>query len=147
MQHRSSAIGLAFAALALAMNIGTQPRAWAQASTTSGQSDQALRQGSGAILAEVRANVLAAAINDENRSRERGTATVSFPLPTCAFEGGLCGALNRDDSIAVAPQFDWIDKFHEGRALVRSRGRYGYVDTAGRRVVEPKYDIAGSYWR
>ena len=148
MQHRSSAIGLAFAALALAMNIGTQPRAWAQASTTPGQSNQALRQGSAAILAAVRAGVLAAGIYDETRLRQRGTSTsASFPLPTCAFEGGLCGALNRDGSIAVAPEFDWVDKFHEERALVRSGGLYGYVDTAGRRVVEPQYEIAGAYWR
>src|SRR5262249_16855426 len=63
------------------------------------------------------------------------------------FEGGLCGALNRDGSIAVAPRFDWVDKFHEERALVRSGGLYGYVDTVGRLVVEPQYDIAGAYWR
>jgi hypothetical protein len=111
MQHRSSAIGLAFAAA-------------------------------------VRAGVLAAGIYDEARLRQRGTATsISFPLPTCTFEGGLCGALNIEGSVAVAPQFDWVDKFHEGRARVRSGGRYGYVDTAGRLVVEPQYDIAGTYWR
>src|SRR5882724_7703713 len=99
MQHRSSAIGLAFAALAFAINIGAQPCAWAEA-TTPGQSDQALRQGSAAILAAVRAGVLTAAINEGNRSRQTGTgAPAVFPVPTCVFEGGLCGALNRDGSI------------------------------------------------
>src|SRR5262245_55607049 len=150
MQHRPFAIGLTLAALATALvfNVGAHSYAWAQASTTPGQSDQALRQGSAAILAAVRAGVLAGAINEESRSRQQGTgASAGFPVPTCVFEGGLCGALNRDGSIAVAPQFDWVDKFHEERALVRSGGLYGYVDNAGRVIVEPQYEIAGSYWR
>jgi hypothetical protein len=142
MQHRSSAIGLAIAALALAAVVGPQPCAWAQTTP------ETLRQGSAAILAAVRAGVLTAAINEESRSRQTGTgASTVFPVPTCVFEGGLCGALNRDGSIAVAPQFDWVDKFYEGRARVRSGGRYGYVDTVGRVVVQPQYETAGAYWR
>jgi hypothetical protein len=68
-----------------------------------------------------------------------------FPLPTCLFEHGLCGAVNRDGSIAVAPRFDFVDEFQEGRALVRSGGLYGYVDLNDRLVVEPQYAIAGRY--
>jgi hypothetical protein len=30
---------------------------------------------------------------------------------------------------------------------VRSGGLYGYVDTVGRVIVEPQYEIAGSFWR
>ena len=45
----------------------------------------------------------------------------------------------------MAPEFDWVDTFHEGRALVRLGGLYGYVDTEGRRIVEPQYEIAGVY--
>ncbi len=68
-----------------------------------------------------------------------------FPLPICLFEHGLCGAVNRDGSIAIAPRFDFVDKFHEGRALVRLGGLYGYVDLNGKVVVEPRYPIAGRY--
>jgi len=109
---------------------------------------QDLRQGSNALLLAVRATILAEALADEQRSKETGSYTsVSFPLPTCVFAGGACGAINRDGSIAVAPQFDWVDKFYEGRTRVRLAGRYGYVDETGRLVVPPRYEIAGSFWR
>jgi WG containing repeat len=72
---------------------------------------------------------------------------VSFPVPTCGFAGGLCGAVNRDSTQAVAPEYDWVDSFHDGRALVRSGGLYGYVDTAGRVITRPRYDIAGRFSR
>jgi WG containing repeat len=55
--------------------------------------------------------------------------------------------VNRDGSIVVEPRFDFVDDFHEGRALVRSGGLYGYVDLQGQRVVEPQYPIAGRYYR
>ena len=30
---------------------------------------------------------------------------------------------------------------------MRRAGRYGYVDTTGRVVVEPRYELAGAFWR
>jgi hypothetical protein len=69
----------------------------------------------------------------------------AFPMPMCGFAGGLCGAVNRDDSIAVAPEYDWVDEFAEDRALVRRAGLYGYVDPTGRVIVEPKYALAGRF--
>src|SRR5439155_11884336 len=82
-------------------------RAWAETAVTApttSPDDRQLRQGSATVLLAVRTTALAGAINEENRSKERGTYTsVSFPLPTCAFESGLCGALNRDGTVAVAP--------------------------------------------
>ncbi|WP_426423422.1 WG repeat-containing protein [Bradyrhizobium genosp. A] len=69
----------------------------------------------------------------------------SFPLPSCGFSQGLCGAVNRDGTLAVSPKFDWVDSFHEGRALVRSNGRYGYVDTSGRVIAKPQYAIADRF--
>lgn len=94
------------------------------------------------ILAEARAR-------EEDRKR-RGPMHVtslyaSFPLPICLFPHGLCGAVNRDGSIAVRPLFDFVDEFYEGRALVRSNGLYGYVDAEGKVVVEPRYPVAGRY--
>jgi WG repeat protein len=122
--------------------------AWAQAQEAMSAADPRWRQGSAAVLKAVRDAALAQALADEERSKKQGTYTnVSFPLPTCVFEGGLCGALNRDGTVAVAPQFDWVGRFREGRALVRSGGLYGYVETTGRLVVEPQYELAGDYWR
>lgn len=76
---------------------------------------------------------------------EKRPCGVAFPLPICLFEHGLCGAVNRDGSIAVAPRFDFVDEFHEGRALVRLGGLYGFVDSNGKVVIEPQYALAGRY--
>jgi hypothetical protein len=90
------------------------------------------------------------ALAREDEAKRRGWRRVAgfpvaFPLPMCQFEGGLCGAVNRDGSIAVAPRFDFVDDFHEGRAVVRLGGLYGYVDIQGRLVVQPQHAIAGRY--
>ena len=39
-------------------------------------------------------------------------------------------------------QFDSIDDFHEGLALVKLNGKYGYVDTLGNLKIEAKFDEA-----
>ena len=91
------------------------------------------------------ADALAAEDAAKRRGPRRAVRLVSFPFPMCVFEGGLCGAVNRDGSIAVAPKFDFVDEFHEGRAVVRLAGLYGYVDLQGKIVVEPQYALAGRY--
>ena len=97
------------------------------------------------IARAVLADGIAKADALKQRGPQRISPHVSFPLPMCAFENGLCGAVNLDGSIAVAPQFDFVDEFHEGRAVVRLGGRYGYVDLQGRTIVEPQYAFAGRY--
>jgi hypothetical protein len=69
----------------------------------------------------------------------------TFPLAMCAFPGGLCGAVNRDVTVAVRPQYDWVGKFSDNRAAVRLGGLYGYVDEEGREVVKPQYRIVDDY--
>jgi hypothetical protein len=69
----------------------------------------------------------------------------SSPLPTCMFPAGLCGAVDRDGSVAVPPRYDWVGRFAEGRAAVRAGGLYGFVDEQGREIVTPQYRIAGDY--
>lgn len=100
-------------------------------------------------LSPIARALLADALAAEDAAKRRGprrvARVVSFPLPTCAFERGLCGAVNRDGSIVVVPRFDFVDDFHEGRAVVRLGGLYGYVDLQGRVVVEPQYALAGRY--
>jgi len=100
-------------------------------------------------LSPIARAVLADGIAKADRLKQRGPQRmfphVSFPLPMCVFENGLCGAVNRDGSIAVAPKFDFVDEFHEGRAVVRLAGLYGYVDLKGRTVVEPQHALAGPY--
>jgi hypothetical protein len=69
----------------------------------------------------------------------------TFPLPMCMFPGGLCGAVRRDGTVAVHPQYDWVGTFLENRAAVRVGGLYGFVDDEGREVVKPQYRIADDY--
>jgi hypothetical protein len=68
-----------------------------------------------------------------------------FPLAICMFPGGLCGAVNRDGTIAVAPHYDWVGKFADNRAAVRLGGLYGFVDEAGREIAKPQYRIVDDY--
>src|SRR5580692_537942 len=70
---------------------------------------------------------------------------MTFPLAMCAFRGGLCGAVNRDGSVAVTPRYDWVGKFSDNRAAVRLGGLYGFVDEEGREIVKPQYRIVDDY--
>jgi len=68
-----------------------------------------------------------------------------FPLPSCMFQGGLCGAVRRDGSVAVPPRYDWVGAFADGRAAFRLSGLYGFVDEDGREIVKPQYRVVGDY--
>lgn len=70
---------------------------------------------------------------------------MTFPLAMCTFPGGLCGAVRRDGSVAVRPQYDWIGTFSDNRAAVRLNGLYGFVDDDGREIVKPQYRIVDDY--
>ena len=113
--------------------------------------DDSLSKGSSELLETIRKEELSAAIasGTENSTRwiSRPAQATAFPMPSCVFPAGLCGAVNRDGSIAVAPRFDWVDRPSEDRMLVRLKGLYGYVDAAGRTVAEPQYEFAGAYSR
>jgi hypothetical protein len=133
------------AALLFVSAVTGADRHQARAQTISGDR----RQGSSALLEAVRGAQLRAALANEEKSKASLAVAphlvITFPLPSCIFPGGLCGAINRDGSVAVAPRYDWVDRFYEGRALVRLNGLYGYIDAAGRVVDEPKHESAGTY--
>lgn len=77
--------------------------------------------------------------------RRRFANPLIFPLATCMFPGGLCGAVRRDGSVAVPPRYDWVGPFSDNRAAVRLNGLYGFVDDNGREVVKPQYRIVDDY--
>lgn len=77
----------------------------------------------------------------ENQSRKNGDTLI----PTCRFEGGRCGYIDRNGNTVIAPQFDWVDLFAAGRALVRSDGKYGAIDASGRFVIAPVYDSMSKF--
>jgi hypothetical protein len=152
----------AIVALALVISALAAANASAQVPIAATGGDATIGQQAASLPPIVR-TILAEALAKEEEIKRRGPMRVTWtyapslcpigemtcgaysPLPICLFEGGRCGAVNRDGSIAVAPRFDFVDEFHEGRALVRLGGRYGYVDLDGNAVVEPQYAIAGRY--
>jgi hypothetical protein len=76
---------------------------------------------------------------------DRQGKPMPFPLAICAFPGGLCGAVNRDGTVAVRPKYDWVGKFSDNRAAVRLGGLYGFVDEERREIVKPQYRIVDDY--
>jgi hypothetical protein len=53
------------------------------------------------------------------------------------------GLVGRDGLIVLAPQFDFIERFHEGLAKIRAtEGKFGFIDTRGKVVIEPQFDRA-----
>ena len=64
----------------------------------------------------------------------------NFLLPSCAFPGGLCGGVDRNGAVVVAPVYDFVDVFRQGRAIVRTGRLYGVVDTTGRLIAPVEYD-------
>ena len=71
----------------------------------------------------------------------RPTKPLTFPIAMCMFHGGLCGAINRDGTVAVPPLYDWIGPFSDCRVAVRVGGLYGFVEENGREIVKPQYRI------
>jgi hypothetical protein len=87
-----------------------------------------------------------AAVDRQPPNDHAGAAkSETFPLPTCMFVGGLCGAVHRDGAVAVPPRYDWVGTFADNRAAVRVGGLYGFVDEEGHEVVKPQYRIVDDY--
>jgi hypothetical protein len=139
--HGAAALLRLAICIALTLEISTTELLAQDATTTSSTS-----QGTAKLIPIGKA-LLDASLAREGRANSGFGLPVSFPLPTCGFAGGFCGAVNRDGTLAVAPDYDWVDTFHDGRAVVRSGGLYGYVDTAGRVIAKPQYNIADRFSR
>ncbi len=61
--------------------------------------------------------------------------TPLFPIDT---EKGA-GFIDSQGKIAIKPQFDDAGDFHEGLAAVKIHGLTGYIDPAGKMVIQPAY--------
>lgn len=75
-------------------------------------------------------------------------STIPKLLPRCGGPYNLCGFIDRDSKAMVIPQrFELAFPFSEGLAAVRIKGRYGYIDEAGKEVIAPKFDLAGGFFQ
>lgn len=111
-------------------------------------SDRAAAQDAPSELTPLGKAILQAQLAQEGRplyDRPGPTMPLVFPLAMCTFPSGLCGAVRRDGSIAVAPRYDWVGIFSYNRAAVRVAGLYGFVDEDGREIVKPQYRVADDY--
>lgn len=67
-------------------------------------------------------------------------------IPRCGGHFNLCGFVERDSEEERIPKrFEGAMRFSDGLAAVRIDGRFGYIDTTGRVVIEPQYEAAGPF--
>src|SRR4051794_24094694 len=67
-------------------------------------SEQRRWDGFVGLLQAIQARAFAHVLEKEQKSQSTDRMPASTPIPTCVFEHGLCGALNKDGSIAVHPR-------------------------------------------
>ncbi|MEO6391117.1 MAG: WG repeat-containing protein [Pyrinomonadaceae bacterium] len=58
---------------------------------------------------------------------------------------GMEGFIDIDGRVVIAPQFDKVTRFSEGRAAVRVGTKWGYIDRAGRIVIAPQFTEAAPF--
>ena len=70
-----------------------------------------------------------------------------FSEGTAVFkaQSGLCGYVNSEGQIAIAPQFVMAQPFSEGMALVDNGVYYGYIDATGTMVIDYQYKDATDF--
>jgi len=61
-------------------------------------------------------------------------------------QNGLCGYMDANGHVVIAPVYAHAERFSEGLAAVRtSEGLYGYIDTLGKMVIAPQFYEARSF--
>ena len=58
---------------------------------------------------------------------------------------GKSGYIDTSGKVVIAPQFDGVNGFREGLALVTRNGKKFFIDTSGRVVFEAKFDIVDGF--
>src|SRR5258708_10520530 len=72
---------------------------------------------------------------------QRPESQALFPVA----KDGRFGFINRAGRIAIPLQFDSVNDFHEGLALVTSNGKMMFIDTTGKIILTPQFDIVNNF--
>jgi hypothetical protein len=54
--------------------------------------------------------------------------------------GGLWGFINRKGALVINAEYQFVDDFHNGRAIVKKDGKYGVINMNNEFVIKPEYD-------
>lgn len=52
----------------------------------------------------------------------------------------LGGYIDMKGNFIIQPQFDYVDEFSEGLAVIELNNKYGFIDSEGNIVIEPRFD-------
>jgi hypothetical protein len=55
------------------------------------------------------------------------------------------GFVDKMGNMAISPQFDWADTFHEGLACVQIGEKFGFIDKTGKLVIQPQFEWADHF--
>lgn len=58
---------------------------------------------------------------------------------------GKEGFIDARGHIVIAPVFDTVTAFHEGRAPVKKDGKWGYIDRTGQMIIPAQFRVAGYF--
>ena len=55
------------------------------------------------------------------------------------------GFINKSGEYVIEPQFDGVESFSDGMALIYDDGEYGYINKKGEIVIRAKYEDASDF--
>jgi hypothetical protein len=74
-----------------------------------------------------------------------GEPRVERPDGEPVLKGLRYGTIRKDGEFQITPQFDSMESFEDGLALVRIDRKYGFVNASGTIVITPQFDEAASF--
>src|SRR4029079_3047996 len=79
--------------------------------------------------------------DEEYQARKANDALI----PTCNVKATMVGYGDQVGKAVIEPQFDWADRFLEGRAVVVESGKYGVIDQTGKVIVAVEQELIGRF--
>jgi hypothetical protein len=72
-------------------------------------------------------------IKDRNRT--------TFSIHKLSCNGGLWGYINGDGMVAINIDLEYASDFLDGKAIIKTKGKYGVIDTLNNFIIKPEYDF------